>query len=133
MPFKVSLKYKPTLPHQHQYPKKHEVRREFQHLIDRFFKCGLLFPCQSPCNYSVLPVLKPNGQNSRHSFQCILLCQIFIQCSPMYLGVLHGKHHRHKLYLVLNLIQHRILVLFASHENLPQAKFWEKNRTTDCK
>ena len=58
---KISLKPEATYPNKRQYPIKLEAKTGLQPLIDKFLKHGLLTPCQSPRNTTILPVAKPNG------------------------------------------------------------------------
>lgn len=64
-PVKVTLKEPATVLHKKKYPLKPEAKAGLQPLIDKFLKCGILKPSQSPYNIPILLIKKPNGEYRR--------------------------------------------------------------------
>ena len=62
IPVVVKLTDPRLFPHKKQYPLKPEVKEGLKPIIENLKEQGLLIPCNSPCNVSILGIKKSNGK-----------------------------------------------------------------------
>ena len=62
VPVLIKLKDPHLFPHQKQYPLKPKVKKGLKPIIENLKEQGLLIPCNSPCNTTILGIKKSNGK-----------------------------------------------------------------------